>query len=82
MAGKKDQAVVANIVGLTKTQAANIAGDIIKAKKKHTSDDAQGTIAITNINVLGKIISTNISKALEAVGVLGVGKDEKDVKKK
>jgi len=35
MAGKKDQSVVAVIDGLTKTQAANISSDILKAKNKH-----------------------------------------------
>jgi len=38
MAGKKDQSVVAVIDGLTKTQAANISSDILKAKNKHAPE--------------------------------------------
>ncbi|HOO25267.1 MAG TPA: hypothetical protein PKW24_01495 [Clostridiales bacterium] len=47
MAGKKDQSVVAVIDGLTKTQAANISSDILKAKNKH-APEARGTAAIGN----------------------------------
>lgn len=55
MAGKKDNAVVAVISGLTRNQAAEISRDIMKSKQKY-APDGRGTIASGKHSNVGKLI--------------------------
>ena len=55
MTGKKDQAVVAVISGLTSNQAAQITRDIIRSKQKNAST-ARGTISSGFISSVGSLL--------------------------
>lgn len=55
MAGKKDQAVVAVISGLTNNQAAQITKDILKAKQKY-APKARGTASSGFITSVGSLL--------------------------
>ena len=57
MAGKKDRVVVAVISELTKTQAAEITKEIIKAKTRYAVN-SRGTISSCNIECVGKLIQS------------------------
>lgn len=63
MAGKKDNAVVSVIVGLTDEQAAQVAKEIIKAKKKY-APNGQGTIACGKRGDVGNLLQTGRRKQL------------------
>ncbi len=55
MAGKKDQAVVAVISGLTNNQAAQITKDIMKSKQTH-APHARGTASAGLISNIGALL--------------------------
>ena len=55
MAGKKDQAVVAVIAGLTSNQAAQITKDIIKSKQKNAAL-ARGTVSSGVISSVSSLL--------------------------
>ena len=55
MAGKKDKAVVAIIKGLTDNQASLIAGEIMKSKRRHTTNSC-GTAFICPEETIGRMI--------------------------
>ena len=55
MAGKKDQAVVAVISGLTNNQAAQITKDIMKSKQKY-APHARGTASTGFISNVGALL--------------------------
>ena len=55
MAGKKDQAVVAIISGVTYNQAAQISKDIIKSKQKNAAL-ARGTISSGFISSIAALL--------------------------
>ncbi len=55
MAGKKNQAVVAVISGLTNNQAAQITKDIIKAKQKY-APQARGTASMGLMSSVGSLL--------------------------
>lgn len=56
MAGKKDQAIVVVIDGVTNIQAANIKSDIEKSKAKH-APFARGIASTGNRNDISKRLS-------------------------
>ena len=64
MAGKKDNAVVAVIAGLTKSQAASISREIMRAKAKH-APNGRGTIASGLMENVGSLIQSGIRKSLK-----------------
>lgn len=64
MAGKKDNAVVAVISGLTKCQAAQISKDIMSAKSKH-APHSRGTIASGLIKNVGSLLQRSSNKHLK-----------------
>lgn len=55
MAGKKNQAVVAVISGLTNNQAAQITKDIIKSKQRY-APQARGTASSGLISNVGSLL--------------------------
>lgn len=59
MAGKKDRAVVAVISDLTRSQAAQISKDFMRAKDKRTSL-GRGTIATGERSTVGSLIQGGI----------------------
>lgn len=61
MAGKKDQAVVAVISGLTSNQAAQITKDIIKSKQKNASL-ARGTVSSGFMSSVGALLQKGCKK--------------------
>ena len=61
MAGKKDQAIISVISGLTNIQASKILADITKAKGKH-APFSRGTTAQSNILDIGKMLSNGIKQ--------------------
>ena len=63
MAGKKDRAVVAVISDLTRSQAAQISKDIIRAKDKH-APLGRGTIATGERSTVGPLIQGGIKKRI------------------
>ena len=63
MAGKKDRAVVAVISDLTRSQAAQISKEIIKAKDKH-APLSRGTIATGERSSIGTLIQSGIKKRI------------------
>lgn len=75
MAGKKNQAVVAVIEGLTPVQAANIQADIIKSKNKH-APNARGIATQGSRQDIGKMLSSgqNAVMQIESKGVGSNGK--------
>ena len=62
MAGARDRAVVAVISGLTKTQAAQISGEIMKAKGK-LAPHCRGTITSGPLEKVGTLIQSGIRKS-------------------
>lgn len=64
MAGKKDNAVVSVISGLTKTQAAQISKDIMRSKSKY-APNSRGTIATGLIKNVGNLIQSGKRKAIK-----------------
>ena len=64
MAGKKDNAVVSVIAGLTKTQAAQISKDIMRSKAKY-APNSRGTIATGLIKNVGNLIQSGKRKAIK-----------------
>ena len=63
MAGKKDRAVVAVISDLTRSQAAQISKDIMRAKDKH-APLGRGTIATGERSAVGSLIQGGIKKRI------------------
>lgn len=63
MAGKKDRAVVAEISDLTRSQAAQISKDIMRAKDKH-APLGRGTIATGERSTVGSLIQGGIKKRI------------------
>ena len=61
MAGKKDNAVVAVISGLTSKQASQISGDIMRAKEKN-APLGRGTIATGKHSSVGALIQTGTKR--------------------
>lgn len=61
MAGKKDNALVAVISGLTQTQAAQMSKEIMKAKAKH-APHGRGTIAAGKTMNVGSLIQKGFKK--------------------
>lgn len=57
MAGKKDNALVAVISDLTKTQAAQMSKEIMKAKAKY-APLGRGTIATGTKSIVGSLIES------------------------
>ena len=64
MAGKKDNAVVAVISDLTDEQAAQMAKEILKAKKKH-APKGRGTIACGKKGDVGGLLQEEKRKQLK-----------------
>ncbi len=63
MAGNKDRAVVAVITNLTRSQAAQISKDIMRAKDMH-APLSRGTIASGDHSVVGSLIQRGIKKRI------------------
>ena len=63
MAGKKDRAVVAVISDHTRSQAAQISKDIMRAKDKH-APLGRGTIATGERSTVGSLIQGGIKKRI------------------
>ena len=63
MAGKKDRAVVAVISDLTRSQAAQISKDIMRAKDKH-APLGRGTIATGERSTVGSLNQGGIKKRI------------------
>ncbi len=61
MAGKKENAVVAVITGLTSNQAAQISREIMRAKEKH-APLGRGTIASGKHSSVGALLQKGIKK--------------------
>ncbi len=78
MAGKKNNAVVAVIDGLTATQAANIQNDIVKSKNKH-APNSRGVATLGDRKDVGKMLNSGQSatKLIESGEVKSGGKKKK-----
>lgn len=61
MAGKKDNAIVAVIAGLTSSQASKISSDIMRAKEKH-APLGRGTIASGKHSTVGALIQKGVKR--------------------
>lgn len=63
MAGKKDRAVVAVISDLTRSQAAQISKDIMRAKDRY-APLGRGTIATGERSAVGSLIQGGIKRRI------------------